>query len=171
LRLSVNVSPRQVEHAGFAPVVAGVTDGTGMARETLWLEITESVLLGDVDEARDRLDRLRALGVRLALDDFGTGYSSLTYLRRFPVDAIKLDRSFVAGLDTDPGDAAIITAVVELATALGKECIAEGVEREEQLDSLRRLGCGAGQGYLFSRPLPAAQMEQLLLAQRRPAVG
>ena len=167
LRLSVNVSPRQIEHAGFAPVVAGVTDGTGMRRGTLWLEITESALLGDVDQARERLDRLRALGARLALDDFGTGYSSLTYLQRFPVDAVKLDQSFVAGLDSDPGDVAIITAVVELAAALGKECIAEGVEREAQLDSLRRLGCGSAQGFLFAPPLTAAEMSELLVAERR----
>lgn len=167
LRLSVNVSPRQIEHAGFAPVVAGVTDGTGMRRGTLWLEITESALLGDVDQARERLDRLRALGARLALDDFGTGYSSLTYLQRFPVDAVKLDQSFVAGLDSDAGDAAIITAVVELAAALGKECIAEGVEREAQLDSLRRLGCGSAQGFLFAPPLTAAEMSELLVTERR----
>jgi EAL domain-containing protein (putative c-di-GMP-specific phosphodiesterase class I) len=170
LRLSVNVSPRQIEHPGFAPVVAGVTDGTGMARGTLWLEITESALLGDVDDARERLDRLRALGARLALDDFGTGYSSLTYLRRFPVDAVKLDRSFVAGLDLDEGDTAIINAVVELAAALGKECVAEGVERESQLDTLRRLGCGAGQGYLFAPPLTSSEMTELLVAERQAAV-
>jgi len=164
LRLSVNVSARQLDHQGFAPMVASVADGTGMARNTLWLEITESLLLADVDEARERLDRLRSLGVRLALDDFGTGYSSLTYLRRFPFDTVKLDRSFVAGLDAEAGDTAIITSVVELTAALGKECVAEGIEREEQLVSLRRLGCALGQGYLFSQPLVTQEMEDLLAA-------
>jgi diguanylate cyclase (GGDEF)-like protein/PAS domain S-box-containing protein len=162
LRLSVNVSARQLGHPEFASVVAEVTDGSLMARDTLWLEITESVLLDDVDEARDRLDRLRALGVRMALDDFGTGYSSLTYLRRFPVDAVKLDRSFVAGVAEDPGDAAIVAAVVRLAHALGKECIAEGVELEAQRAALLQLGCARGQGYLFSAPLPSAELAALL---------
>ena len=162
LRLSVNVSARQVEHASFASVVASVTDGTGMARETLWLEITESVMLDEVEVARERLERLRSLGVRIALDDFGTGYSSLTYLRQFPVDAVKLDRSFVAGVESDPGDAAIVSAVVDLARALGKQCIAEGVEAEGQLAALLDLGCDTGQGYLFSPPLSAAAMTELL---------
>ena len=162
LRLSVNVSARQVEHPGFASVVAAVTDGSGMHRDTLWLEITESVLMDDVDDARDRLDRLRALGVRIALDDFGTGHSSLTYLRRFPVDAIKLDQSFVAGVEADPGDAAILSAVVQMAGALGKECVPEGIEHEGQLTALVDLGCRVGQGFLFSRPLPAAELTELL---------
>ncbi len=164
LRLSVNVSARQVDHPSFAAVVAAVADGTGMARNTLWLEITESLLLVDVQDARERLERLRALGVRLALDDFGTGYSSLTYLRQFPFEAVKLDQSFVAGLDVDPGDTAIISSVVGLTAALGKECIAEGIEREEQLRSLRRLGCSLGQGYLFSEPLTSSELGDLLVA-------
>jgi diguanylate cyclase (GGDEF)-like protein/PAS domain S-box-containing protein len=167
LRLSVNVSARQLGHAGFASIAAGVTSGTGMARDTLWLEITESVLLDDVDDARERLERLRTLGVRIALDDFGTGYSSLTYLRRFPVDAVKLDRSFVAGVQHDAGDAAIVSAIVDLATALGKECVAEGIEHEGQLASLLELGCSAGQGYLFSAPLPAAELGELLRSTTR----
>jgi diguanylate cyclase (GGDEF)-like protein len=167
LRLSVNVSARQLGHAGFASIAAGVTSGTGMARDTLWLEITESVLLDDVDDARERLERLRTLGVRIALDDFGTGYSSLTYLRHFPVDAVKLDRSFVAGVQHDVGDAAIVSAIVHLATALGKECVAEGIEHEGQLASLLELGCSAGQGYLFSAPLPAAELGELLRSTTR----
>ena len=168
LRLSVNVSARQLEHPSFAAVVARVADGTGLAPETLWLEITESVLLHDVDDARDRLDRLRALGVRIALDDFGTGYSSLTYLRRFPVDAVKLDRSFVAGLEVDPDDVAIVSAVVQMAAALGKDTVAEGIEREGQMDALVSLGCRFGQGYLFSRPLPAEGLADLLADRSDP---
>jgi EAL domain-containing protein (putative c-di-GMP-specific phosphodiesterase class I) len=134
-------------------------------RNTLWLEITESVLMHDVDDARDRLDRLRSLGARIALDDFGTGHSSLTYLRRFPVDAVKLDQSFVAGVEDDPGDAAIVSAVVQMARALGKECIAEGIEHDGQLAALLALGCRAGQGYLFSEPLTAAEMGELLRSE------
>jgi diguanylate cyclase (GGDEF)-like protein/PAS domain S-box-containing protein len=169
LRLSVNVSTRQVDHPGFASVVGGVTDGSGVQRNTLWLEITESVLMHDVDDARARLDRLRALGVRIALDDFGTGHSSLTYLRRFPVDAVKLDQSFVAGVEDDPGDAAIVSAVVHMAQALGKECIAEGIEHEGQLAALLELGCRSGQGYLFSEPLTASEMAELLRSGPPPA--
>ena len=158
LRLSVNVSARQVEHPGFASVVAAVTDGSGMHRDTLWLEITESVLMDDVDDARDRLDRLRALGVRIALDDFGTGHSSLTYLRRFPVDAVKLDQSFVAGVEADPGDAAILSAVVQMAGALGKECVAGG---DRARGAARRAGrprlpCRSGLPVLAAAPCGAS---------------
>ena len=120
-------------------------------------------MLDDVVAARARLERLKLLGVRIALDDFGTGYSSLTYLRSFPVDAVKLDRSFVAGIGVDEGDTAIVDAVVDLARALDKECIAEGVETAAQAASLIALGCGSAQGHYFSRPLPAEQITDLLL--------
>lgn len=162
LRLSVNVSARQLGHASFAPLIASVTDSGLLARETLWLEITESVLLDDVDEATERLERLRSLGARMSLDDFGTGYSSLTYLRRFPVDAVKLDRSFVSGIEGDEGDAAIVSAVVQLAHSLGKECIAEGIETGGQHVALMELGCRMGQGYLYSRPLTTSEFTELL---------
>ncbi len=163
LRLAVNVSARQLQHPSFAGVVAEVTDASITTPGTLWLEITESVMLDDVVAARARLERLKLLGVRIALDDFGTGYSSLTYLRSFPVDAVKLDRSFVAGIDVDEGDTAIVNAVVHLARALDKECIAEGVETWAQADSLRALGCGSAQGHYFSRPVPADQITDLLI--------
>ncbi len=165
LRLSVNVSPRQIEDRGFPSAVAAALDSTRLTRDTLWLEITESVLIDDVDASRLRLQRLRALGARLALDDFGTGHSSLTYLRQFPVDAVKLDRSFVAGIQDDGGDAAIVAAVVSLADTLGKRCIAEGIESEEQVRVLLDMGCRSGQGFFFSRPLGAAEMGALLAGQ------
>ncbi|MHB1138915.1 MAG: EAL domain-containing protein, partial [Microthrixaceae bacterium] len=109
--------------------------------------------------SRERLDLVRSLGVGVSLDDFGTGYSSLTYLRRFPVDAVKLDRSFVEGVGRDRGDTAIVTAVVDLANALGLSSVAEGIETVEQLTLLRSLGCQLGQGYLFSPALDAATFE------------
>ena len=163
LRLAVNVSARQLQHPSFAGVVAEVTDASITTPGSIWLEITESVMLDDVVAARARLERLKLLGVRIALDDFGTGYSSLTYLRSFPVDAVKLDRSFVAGIGVDEGDTAIVDAVVDLARALDKECIAEGVETAAQAASLIALGCGSAQGHYFSRPLPAEQITDLLL--------
>lgn len=162
LRLSVNVSPRQIEDDGFASVVATALDATKLTRDTLWLEITESVLIDDVDSTRARLLRLRTLGARLALDDFGTGHSSLTYLRRFPVDAVKLDRSFVTGIQADGGDAAIVAAVVALAATLDKRCIAEGIECEDQVSALLAMGCRMGQGFLFAPPLTASEVSELL---------
>jgi diguanylate cyclase (GGDEF)-like protein/PAS domain S-box-containing protein len=171
LEVAVNVSARQVEQDEFAAVVADTIDSAGLASGSLWLEITESALLDDVQAARSRLDELRALGARIALDDFGTGYSSLTYLRRFPVDAVKLDQSFVQGIGVDPGDAAIVEAVVGLAAALGKVCIAEGVETAAQADALTALGCESAQGHLFSEPLDADQLTELLGATTRRTWG
>jgi diguanylate cyclase (GGDEF)-like protein len=162
LRLAVNVSARQIQHPGFAAIVARVADGSSLRRDTLWLEITESLLLDDLAEAGERLAQLAGLGAHLALDDFGTGYSSLSYLRRLPVAAVKLDRSFVAGICSDPQDTAIVTAVIELARALGKECVAEGIEQREQFELLRSLGCDSGQGHLFSPPVEAARLEEML---------
>ncbi|MFN7150097.1 MAG: putative bifunctional diguanylate cyclase/phosphodiesterase [Microthrixaceae bacterium] len=171
LEVAVNVSARQVEQDEFATVVAEIIEATGLAGGSLWLEITESALLDDVQTARTRLDVLRALGARIALDDFGTGYSSLTYLRRFPVDAVKLDQSFVQGIGVDAGDAAIVEAVVGLAVALGKVCIAEGVETADQADALTALGCDSAQGYLFSEPLTADEVTELLVAATRRSWG
>lgn len=162
LRMSVNVSPRQIEDPAFSSLVAAALDRTRLTHDTLWLEITESVLVDDVATTRARLERLRVIGARIALDDFGTGHSSLTYLRQFPVDAVKLDRSFVAGVLDDEGDAAIVAAVISLAGTLGKLCIAEGIEEEQQVRSLLAMGCHSGQGYLFAPPLSAAAMSDLL---------
>jgi len=122
----------------------------------LWLEITETALLADVKSASAALRELRSLGLHLAVDDFGTGYSSLTYLRRFPVESIKIDRSFVSGLGLEADDTSIVGAVVQLGHALGLNVVAEGVESPLQLEHLRRLACDRAQGYLFSRPRPAS---------------
>ena len=167
LSLAVNVSARQLEHPHFTPLVSEVLNGSSLRRGTLWLEITESLLLEDLNTATEHLERLARMGARLALDDFGTGYSSLSYLRRFPVESVKLDRSFVAGVGADAEDSAIVTAVIELARGLGKRCVAEGIETEQQYELLRELGCDFGQGYLMSRPVPAEELRELL----RPPVA
>jgi EAL domain-containing protein (putative c-di-GMP-specific phosphodiesterase class I) len=122
----------------------------------------------DLDRHTQTLLDLRRMGVRLAIDDFGTGYSSLTYLRRFPVDVVKIDRSFVAGLGTDPRDTAIVRGVIELAHALDLVVVAEGIERPEQLEELRLLRCDLAQGYLFARPEPAAVVDGRLAGELWP---
>jgi len=145
-------------------VVADAAARPELTEGSLSIELTESELLDDVEASRTRLERIRSLGVGVSLDDFGTGYSSLTYLRRFPVDTVKLDRSFVAGVGADPGDTAIVTAVVDLAAALGLRSVAEGIETPDQLSVLRSLGCDAGQGYLFAPGLEPAEFEQRYLS-------
>jgi diguanylate cyclase (GGDEF)-like protein/PAS domain S-box-containing protein len=159
LSVSVNLSVRQltdthlVEHVSEALAEAGVSAGA------LWLEITETALMSDVKVATKVLRELRSLGLHLSVDDFGTGYSSLTYLKRFPVEAIKVDRSFVNGLGIDAEDSTIVEAVVKLGHSLGLQVVAEGVETPLQLARLREIGCDRGQGYLFGRPRPAELIE------------
>ncbi len=157
--LAVNVGTRQVVDASFASLVAGLLAETGIPADSLWLEITESALLADVKASTVAMRKLRGLGLHLAVDDFGTGYSSLTYLKRFPVEAIKIDRSFVAGLGLDTDDTTIVEAVVHLGHSFGLEVIAEGLETPLQLARLRDIGCDRGQGYLFGRPRPAGIIE------------
>jgi diguanylate cyclase (GGDEF)-like protein/PAS domain S-box-containing protein len=152
LRLSVNLSGRQLGHPSLVADVRAIINDTHINPSQVELEITESVLMDDVEMSEDTLGQLKRLGVKLAVDDFGTGYSSLSYLRRFPVDVLKVDRSFVDGLGSDPSDSAIVTAIVTLAHTLGLSAIAEGVETTEQLDELRRLRCDMAQGYLIARP-------------------
>ncbi len=155
LSISVNLSPRQLAEPGLPDDVARVLHSTGINPESLWLEITENTLMRDAETAVRILGSLRSLGVRLAVDDFGTGYSSMSYLKRFPVQALKVDRTFVDGLGREPEDTVICTAVVSLAHALGLHAVAEGVETPEQLAELRTLGCELAQGYLFGKPAPA----------------
>ena len=149
--VSVNVSPRQLARPDLARRVAAVLEQTGLAPERLWVEITEDRPVDTHQDVRD-LQRLRDLGVRVALDDFGTGYAGLTYLQRIPADAVKVDREFVAALDTDPVTRAIVGAVVGLATVLRLRVVAEGVETREQAATLARLGVRSAQGYLWGRP-------------------
>jgi diguanylate cyclase (GGDEF)-like protein/PAS domain S-box-containing protein len=157
--LAVNVGTRQVVDPAFADFVAGLLAETGITADSLWLEITESALLADVKASTVALRKLRGLGLHLAVDDFGTGYSSLTYLKRFPVEAIKIDRSFVAGLGLDNEDTTIVEAVINLGHSFGLDVIAEGLETPLQLARLRQVGCDRGQGYLFGRPRPASLVE------------
>ncbi len=168
--VSVNLSAAQLKHPGFVPEVARVIEETGVDPGALILEITESMLMEDAERSVETLCELKALGVRIAVDDFGTGYSSLAYLKRFPVDYLKVDRAFVDGLGREEGDTAIVRAVMGLARALGLEVVAEGIETVEQLDLLRDLGCDYGQGYYFARPLPSAEAGEFLAASR-PALG
>ena len=167
LVLAVNLSGRQLGHPRLVDDVAAVLAETGIDPSHVDLEITESVLMDDVEMSEETLGRLKKLGVKLVVDDFGTGYSSLSYLRRFPVDVLKVDRSFVDGLGSDPGDSAIVTAVVTLAHALGLHAVAEGVETLEQLSELRRLGCDSAQGFHFARPSTGHCISELLQSNRR----
>jgi diguanylate cyclase (GGDEF)-like protein len=164
LRMSVNVASAQLADPTFVSQVAAVLAETGLDAHALSLEITETTLMADPDAVAETLRAIAALGVHLALDDFGTGYSSLTYLRRFPVQALKIDRSFVAGIGHDREDEAIVGMILNLTQALGLRVVAEGVESAEQLDRLRRLGCPLIQGFYFGRPMPAEQIEDFLRA-------
>jgi EAL domain-containing protein (putative c-di-GMP-specific phosphodiesterase class I) len=138
---------------------------TGIDPATLCLEITESAVMESGSATTAQLRALKSLGIRLAIDDFGTGFSSLAHLRRFPVDVLKIDGTFVAGLGHEPQDASIAAAVISLAHALGLDTVAEGIETEEQLTILRSLGCDLGQGYLFGRPAPIEETVHLLARQ------
>ena len=157
LGVTVNVSGRQLFHESLVGDVERVAAESGIAPGTLGLEITESVLM-DEGDAVTVLEALRARGARLSLDDFGTGYSSLSYLKRFPLDTLKIDRSFVSGLGTGQDDTALVATIVSMAGTLGLEVVAEGVETEEQLRLLRDLGCDRAQGFLLARPLPPADL-------------
>ena len=151
--ISVNISPRQLRDPGFVGLVHAVLAKTGLPAARLVIELTENALMHDPDAAQGMLTELRAMGVGIDIDDFGTGWSSLDHLRRYPVTRLKIDRSFVAGLGTDPNDLEIIRAIVGLARNLGIGVVAEGIETTEQLSSLRMLRCELGQGYLFGRPM------------------
>jgi EAL domain-containing protein (putative c-di-GMP-specific phosphodiesterase class I) len=166
LRVAVNLSARQFGAAGLIDGIESVLHDTGLDPSCLEIELTESLFMSDVTPAVDLLHRMKALGIKLSIDDFGTGYSSLSYLSRFPIDVLKIDRSFVAQLTCDSSDAAIVTSIIALAHNLKLAVIAEGVETGEQLEYLRRHGCDQMQGYYFSRPLPADEFEQLLRQDR-----
>ncbi len=162
VRVAVNVSPLQFRNTGFPSIVLQALAHSGLAPSRLEIEITESVFLDGEGPVIALLHKLRAMGIRVALDDFGTGYSSLSYLRSFPFDKIKIDRSFITSIASDPSAAAIVRAIVDLATALDMETTAEGVEDTGQLNMLRGEGCGNIQGYLFSRPVESCRIAGLL---------
>lgn len=167
LTMSVNVSARQLDDRGLPSLVTRLLERHALEASSLCLELTETTLLRDSGSVVICLEELRRLGVRLAVDDFGTGYSSLVYLRRFPVQLVKLDRTFVSGVASNREDAAIVSAVINLAHALGMEAVAEGVETKEQQVALAKLGCELGQGYLWSPPRPEEHISALLREQAR----
>ena len=160
--VSINVSPLQFRQADFVDRVAAAIRVSGVSPELIELELTESILVQDADEALQRLHELVRVGVRLAIDDFGTGYSSLAYLKKFPIHRVKIDQSFVRGLPDDPSDHAIVTAMLAMARALGFDTVAEGVETEAQRECLLALGCVHFQGFLCSHGLPAVEIGQRL---------
>jgi EAL domain-containing protein (putative c-di-GMP-specific phosphodiesterase class I) len=167
LTMSVNLSAKQLQTESIVSDVAEALEVSGLDPATLVLEITETVMMTDSDIAIARLNELKELGVRIALDDFGTGYSSLSYLSRFPVDILKMDRSFLSG----DGEATLAAAIIAIGDRLGLEVVAEGIEREEQSDSLRQLGCELGQGFLFARPMKEDALLQYLLEEASAPIG
>ncbi|MGA2792847.1 MAG: EAL domain-containing protein [Roseiarcus sp.] len=176
LTMSINLSPRQFAERDLVHGVETVLRETGVDPALIRLEITESCTMGDPERAAQVMSQLKSLGVALSIDDFGTGYSSLAYLHRFPLDSLKIDRSFVAGLLDKAESRQIITTIMALAEGLGMEVVAEGIETNEQAVELRRLGCNFGQGYLFSKPLASSAAAALLeaiqpLAQRSDAAA
>ena len=165
LRVGVNLSPVQFRQQDLAGVVRRVLDETGLDPKWLELEITEGMIMDQVDTVVETMRSLRVLGVDLAIDDFGTGFSSLAYLQRFPVNRLKIDRSFVTNICTNPGDAAITRAIIALAHDLGMTVIGEGVESRDQYLHLAREGCDEAQGFYFSKPMIASEMTQWLRAR------
>jgi diguanylate cyclase (GGDEF)-like protein/PAS domain S-box-containing protein len=166
LVVSVNLSPRQFRQPDLVEQVAAVLARTGLAAERLCVEVTEGVMVDDVEAATDTLLRLKALGVRVAIDDFGTGFSSLSYLKRFPIDYVKIDRAFIRGIGEKSVDSEIVRSVIRLAAAIGIQAVAEGVETAEQFRQLRALDCPLVQGFLLARPQPADQVELILFPAR-----
>jgi len=166
LRVAVNLSARQFADPELAPAIIAVLTETGLAPRHLEIELTEGLVMADVERTIGVLRQLKAAGLQLSIDDFGTGYSSLSYLKRFPLDVLKIDQSFVRDITTDADGAAIVTSIIGLAHGLRLHVIAEGVESQAQLDYLRAHDCDQIQGYYFSKPLPAAAMEELLRSGR-----
>jgi EAL domain-containing protein (putative c-di-GMP-specific phosphodiesterase class I) len=160
LSVSVNLSPRQLLHQDLPGVVRSALSDADVSPENLILELTESILVEESEFVGATLAQLKQIGVRLALDDFGTGYSALGYLKRFPFDIVKVDRSFINGLGQDDGDSTIVGAVLGMARALGLEVVAEGVETEEQLRCLTALGADYAQGFYFARPQTTEELMQ-----------
>ena len=162
LTVAVNVSARQFKQTDFVDSVLATLARTQANPKRLKLELTESMLVDDLDAIIAKMGALKAVGVSFSLDDFGTGYSSLAYLKRLPLNQLKIDQGFVQNIVTDPNDAAIAKMVVALAESMGLSVIAEGVELQAQAEFLAHLGCHAYQGYLFSKPLPLAALEALV---------
>jgi EAL domain-containing protein (putative c-di-GMP-specific phosphodiesterase class I) len=162
LRVAVNLSARQFASPDLISEIETVLSDTGLPPDSLEIELTESLFMSDVAQAVELMHKMKGLGINLSIDDFGTGYSSLSYLSRFPIDVLKIDRSFVNDISDDVNDAAIVASIIALAHNLKLAVIAEGVETPEQLHYLRHHGCDEMQGYYFSKPLAAGDFEALL---------
>jgi predicted signal transduction protein with EAL and GGDEF domain len=175
LTIAVNVSARQLQGSGLVDEIADALDESGLSANALVLEITESATVEDTEGVIARLESLKALGVGLSIDDFGTGHSSLTYLRRYPVDYLKVDRSFVAEVVTNPEDLAIVSSVINLGHSFGLQVVAEGVETGDQLELLREMGCDQTQGFIWRRPAGDADVSDwivtLINEQAQPHAG
>jgi diguanylate cyclase (GGDEF)-like protein/PAS domain S-box-containing protein len=171
LYVTVNLSARQMHESDVVATVSKVLLESKLDPSSLVLEITETALMEDAEAGKTILQELRNLGVRVAIDDFGTGYSSLSYLHQFPLDILKIDRSFISRVNEGREESALVEALVQLARVLKLDTVAEGIETMEQLRHLERLGCGSGQGYLFARPLPFAEIEEHLLREGRPVIA
>jgi EAL domain-containing protein (putative c-di-GMP-specific phosphodiesterase class I) len=165
LTMRVNVSPAQLLSPTLAQLVEKHLSDYGIPGRVLCLEITEHAVIQDVERSVRELGSLRALGVQLAIDDFGCGQSSMAQLKRLPVNSLKIDQSFVASIDTDPTDQAIVDSIIRLGNALGLELIAEGVERPTQAQELLALGCRRAQGFLYSRAVPAEHVEHMIIGR------
>jgi len=163
MTMAVNLSVRQVLSSEVIAMVQGAISKSGACPTDLSLELTESILMEDIDHCAKILMALKDLGVRLVIDDFGTGYSSLSYLKLFPFDAVKIDRAFVDGLGSDSHDSALVAAIIAMSAALKLEVTAEGVETREQMTLLKELSCQRAQGYLLSKPVPAGELTRLIL--------
>jgi EAL domain-containing protein (putative c-di-GMP-specific phosphodiesterase class I) len=171
VRVGINLSPLQLQSGDLAQSVSDVLDKTGLTPSLLELEVTEDVILQDEARVLATFERIQKLGVRIVFDDFGTGYASLSYLKKFPLDGLKIDRSFVMDLLSDPDDMAIVNSTVGLSRQLGLSVIAEGIESRAIADLLLRMGCEEGQGYFFGKPMPAAEFEARFIAMRGMAAA
>jgi EAL domain-containing protein (putative c-di-GMP-specific phosphodiesterase class I) len=166
--MAVNVSSIQLRRPDFAAMVADALRESGLPPRRLEIELTESAAFSNPEVALDLLEQLHQLGVRISIDDFGTGYSSLSYLKRIHIDKLKIDQSFIRDLGKNGGDEALVEAMIQMARSLKLTIVAEGVERPQQLDSLRARACTEVQGFFFSRPLPAAEFEAWVLERYQP---
>jgi diguanylate cyclase len=160
--IAVNVSAVEFRHKGFVDGVRDILSETGLEARYLELELTEGVLMDDAETTGTVLKDLKSMGIHLAVDDFGTGYSSLSYLRHFPIDVLKIDRSFVHQITANPDDSSIVSAIISMGKSLKHVVVAEGIETQEQWTYLQTQACGEGQGFLFSRPVAAHEFARLL---------
>jgi len=165
LKVSVNVSANQFKDPGFKASIVSALLSSSLAPRNLLLEITESMLMGDIDQLADLLREIKSLGVSFSLDDFGTGYSSLSYLKKFPISELKIDRSFLLEVPANNDDNSIVRAIIAMAHSLGQVVVAEGVEEIEQLEFLRQHDCDIIQGYYYSKPLSQPEFSDYLAAQ------